>query len=282
MNRITKYFAGILLIALALLSPQFLQAQSTFTLDGLAERLQFLDIRLTKIEDTEWMRNNRIDSMGKQIVRLEEQVIRLRAAIPAATPWPTPTDLPTRTPTPKVNTTATASARQTITADRRAISAATAQANANKRAPVVATTKARITATAVAVATQRAKSTPSPTPMPRLATKRNLAEDLLIADFEDTGDNWNAQSRSEQAELIDGIVLLIEINASKCMMSALDVAFLIEMWASILEEVGITAKKDIKFRALFLMTLAMVDLPAGVSCIEAVGAAADEYISGRQ
>ena len=50
MNRKTMYFAGILLVALALLAPLALQAQDDLTLDDLVKIVQELEARLGKIE----------------------------------------------------------------------------------------------------------------------------------------------------------------------------------------------------------------------------------------
>lgn len=95
MNRRLKYAVGIVIVALALLSPQFLQAQDTLTLDDLAAQL-------TTFSENVGLR---ISMLGDRVYRLESQLADLEKKLntPTPTPRPTPTKTPrpTRKPTPK-------------------------------------------------------------------------------------------------------------------------------------------------------------------------------------
>ncbi len=100
MNRRTKYSVGIVLVALALILPNILQAQGTLTLDGLATQVKALTARLNDAE-----REDR--RLGAKIAALENRIAQLE---PTSTPTPRPTPTrrpptatprPTRRPTPK-------------------------------------------------------------------------------------------------------------------------------------------------------------------------------------
>lgn len=162
MNRRSRYLAGIVIVALALLLPSILLAQDGTTLPSLARFVKSIDARLMIVEDAKWTHGARLDFLETRVADLEAE--------PTETPTP-------RKPTPNANATATAYAnfaltatvRQTIAAQTRAASTATASVRATERAPVVATTKARITATAQAArthaaATRRARERATPTP----------------------------------------------------------------------------------------------------------------------
>lgn len=159
MNRRSRYLAGIVIVALALLLPSILLAQDGTTLQSLAQYVKSINNRLIIVEDAKWKHATRLDMLDERIAALEAK----------ATDTPTP-----RKPTPNATATsqafsATVVARQTVAAQVRANSTATASARATERAPVVATTRARVTATAQAarshaVATRRARDRATPTP----------------------------------------------------------------------------------------------------------------------
>ena len=165
MRRKTKYLLGIVIVALALLSPQFLQAQGELTLAGLAEKVEAL---FTAHDD------------------LAERVSALETP-PASTPTATTSRL-----------SAIETARAERLANNRANRTATASALATQRAPAAATleaVKARATVTAIArvtataratapvIATRRPTRKPTATPNVRgESAYRNEIERILVGD----------------------------------------------------------------------------------------------------
>ena len=93
MNRKAKYFVSIVLVALALLSPYFLQAQGTISLEGLSEQVQNL-----------FSGQEKLDS---RVAAIETRLAPTATRTPRPTPTrkPTATPRPTRRPTPRPTST---------------------------------------------------------------------------------------------------------------------------------------------------------------------------------
>lgn len=117
MRHRTLLAAGTVIVALALLLPTILQAQSPLTLESLSEQISNITDRLDDGERAERRLGAKIAALENRVTQLESTATAVSSAATSnrwakstATPTPRPTRKPTATPRPTSRPTATSTA----------------------------------------------------------------------------------------------------------------------------------------------------------------------------